>query len=235
MIRENDRVADVVVRRVDYGYFVRPAAETGTGQPRVEPCLGYVVDHPDGLLVFDTGMGSHPEVDAHYRPRRRGLREALAAIGASASDLSVAANCHLHFDHCGGNPLLGSIPVFVQRAELDAARQTPDYTLPELIEGCRFEPVTGDAEVLPGVFLIPTPGHTEGHQSLIVRKADGAVIAAGQSHDTATQYAADQLAWRARRDRHSQPLPDIPAWVDVLQAFDPRIVYFAHDRSVWTA
>jgi len=227
-------MADVSVRRVDFGYFVRPSGETGTGHPRVEACLGYVIDHPRGLLLFDTGMGSHPEVDARYRPRRAGLREALAAIGAQISDLAVAANCHLHFDHCGGNPLLGQIPVFVQGAELDAARRMQDYTLPELIESSRFEPVTGEVEVLPGVLLMPTPGHTDGHQSLIVRRGDGAVIVAGQSHDTATQYAADQLAWRARREGHGEPLPDIPIWIDALQRFDPRIVYFAHDRSVWT-
>lgn len=225
---------DITVRRVDFGYFVRPAAETGTGSPRVEPCLGYVVDHPQGMILFDTGMGSHPEVDAHYRIRRVGLRAALAAIGAEISDIGLAANCHLHFDHCGGNPLLAEIPVFVQEAELDTARRARDYTLPELIEGSRFEPVTGQVELLPGVFVIPTPGHTDGHQSLIVRRPDGAVIVAGQSHDTATQYAADQLTWRAHRDAHGQPLPDIPVWIDALQQFDPRLVYFAHDRSVWT-
>jgi len=227
-------MAGVTVRRVDFGYFVRPAAETGTGKPRVEPCLGYVVDHPQGMLLFDTGMGSHPEVDAHYRPRRVGLPEALAAVGMRTGDLSAAANCHLHFDHCGGNPLLGTIPVYVQGAELDAARTTTDYTLPELIEATRFEPVTGEAQVLPGVFLMPTPGHTDGHQSLVVRRPDGAVILAGQSHDTATQYAADQLAWRAHRDSHGQPLPAIPDWIDALQHLDPRVVYFAHDRCVWT-
>ena len=220
-------MADVTVRRVDFGYFVRPAEETGTGGPRVEPCLGYVVDHPQGTILFDTGMGSHPEVDTHYRPRRVELREALAAIGAQISDVGLAANCHLHFDHCGGNPVLGQIPVFVQGAELDAARQTQDYTLPELIEGSRFERVTGKVEVLPGVFLMPTPGHTAGHQSLIVRRPDGAVIVAGQSHDTATQYAADQLAWRAHRDAHAHPLPGIPDWIDALQQLDPRMVYFA--------
>jgi N-acyl homoserine lactone hydrolase len=233
MICEYGRVADVAVRRVDYGYFVRPAEETGTGRPRVEPCLGYVVSHPQGMIVFDTGMGSCPEVDAHYRPRPTGLAEALAAIGVRIGDLRLAANCHLHFDHCGGNPLLGQIPVFVQDAELRAARQTQDYTLPELLEGTRFEQVTGQVELLPGVFLMPTPGHTAGHQSLIVRQADGTVIVAGQSHDTATQYAADQLAWQARRDGHAEPLPAVPAWIDALQRLDPRIVYFAHDRSAW--
>jgi N-acyl homoserine lactone hydrolase len=189
-------MASVTVRRVDFGYFVRPAEETGTGVPRVEPCLGYAVGHPEGMILFDTGMGSHPEVDAHYRPRRVGLEEALAAIGRQISDITLAANCHLHFDHCGGNPLLGQIPVFVQDIELATARQAPDYTLPDLIEDSRFEQVTGQAEMLPGVFLMPTPGHTDGHQSLIVRRPDG--------------------------------------WIDALQRLDPRIVYFAHDRSIWT-
>jgi N-acyl homoserine lactone hydrolase len=229
----NHGSADVTVRRVDFGYFVRPAQETGTGGPRVEPCLGYVVSHPQGMILFDTGMGSDPEVDAHYRPRRTGLTEALAAVGVRIGDLRLAANCHLHFDHCGGNPLLGPVPVFVQDAELRAARQTRDYTLPELLEGTRFEQVTGQAELLPGIFLMPTPGHTAGHQSLVVRRADGAVIVAGQSHDTATQYAADRLAWQARRDGHGPPLPGFPDWIGTLQQFDPRMVYFAHDHSVW--
>jgi N-acyl homoserine lactone hydrolase len=226
-------MADVTVRRVDFGYFVRPAEETGTGGPRVDPCLGYVVSHPQGMIVFDTGMGSDPETDAHYRPRRTGLAEALAAIGVRIGDLRLAGHCHLHFDHCGGNPLLGRIPVFVQDVELRAARHTQDYTLPELLEDTRFEQVTGPVEMLPGIFLMPTPGHTAGHQSLVVRRADGAVVVAGQSHDTATQYAADRLAWQARRDGHGPPLPRIPEWIGVLQQLDPRMVYFAHDHSVW--
>jgi N-acyl homoserine lactone hydrolase len=227
-------MGDITVQRVDYGYFVRPAEQTGTGQARVDPCLGYVVESTGRTLVFDTGMGVHPDVDAYYRPRRVGLSEALAAIGLQVSALSVAANCHLHFDHCGGNPQLGQMPVYVQEAELAAARHTPDYTLPDLLEGCRFEPVAGQAEVLRGVYLMPTPGHTDGHQSLVIRRSDGAVIVAGQSHDNATQYAADQLAWRAARDGHDQPLPAFPAWLGALQQFDPRIVYFAHDRCTWT-
>jgi N-acyl homoserine lactone hydrolase len=227
-------MADIEVRRVNYGYFVRPAEETGTGGPRTEPCLGYVVAHDQGMILFDTGMGSHPEVDAHYRPRRTALHDALAAVGVQLPDVAVASNCHLHFDHCGGNPLLGRVPVYVQETELDTARRTQGYTLPELIDGSRFEEVAGEAEIMPGIFLIPTPGHTSGHQSLVVRRPDGAVIVAGQSHDTATQYAADQLAWQARRDGHGEPLPAFPGWMDVLQRFDPRLVYFAHDRSVWT-
>jgi N-acyl homoserine lactone hydrolase len=226
-------MTDVSLRRVDFGYFVRPAEESGSGL-RVDPLLGYVVEHAQGTILFDTGMGTDQEADAHYRPRRIELEPALAAVGVRKDDVTLVANCHLHFDHCGGNPALTQVPVFVQAAELQAARYTESYTLPELIEGSNFEQVTGEVELLPGVFLIPTPGHTAGHQSLVVRHPDGTVIVAGQSHDTASQYAADQLAWRARQDGHGQPLPDPPGWVGTLQRFDPKMVFFAHDRSAWT-
>jgi N-acyl homoserine lactone hydrolase len=228
-------MAGITVRRVDFGYFVRPAAETGTGGPRVEACLGYLVAHPDGLLLFDTGMGGHPDVDAHYRPRRRALGDALREAGTRMEDITLVANCHLHFDHCGGNPALSGRPVFTQATELAEARQAENYTLPELIDapGIRYHELAGEAEVLPGVLLIPTPGHTAGHQSLVVRRRDGTVIVAGQSHDTATAFSADALAWRAARDGHPQPLPVPPVWVDRLQRLDPARVLFAHDHAVW--
>jgi len=228
-------VTDAVVRRLDFGYFVRPAEETGTGFPRVEPCLGYLVDHPAGRVLHDTGMGAHPDVDAHYRPRRRSLSEALSDFGLGHEDVRLVVNCHLHFDHCGGNPELPGRPIFAQRAELESARRTADYTLPELIDspGTSYEELDGEAEILPGLLIVPTPGHTAGHQSLVVRRGDGTVIVAGQSHDTSSAYAADVLARRAARDGHAQPLPLPPPWIERLQALDPARVVFAHDHSVF--
>jgi N-acyl homoserine lactone hydrolase len=228
-------MADLAVRRVDFGYFVRPATETGTGNPRVEPCLGYLVSHPAGLLLVDTGMGSHPDVDAHYRPHRHSLDVALAKAGVHVDDIRFLVNCHLHFDHCGGNPALVGRPIFTQSVELETALQTPEYTLPELVDvpGLRYERLNGETEVLPGVLVVPTPGHTAGHQSVVVRRRDGTTVVAGQSHDTATAYGSDTLAWRARRDHHSQPLPLTPAWIDRLQQLDPARVVFAHDNAVW--
>jgi N-acyl homoserine lactone hydrolase len=228
-------VTNPVVRRIDFGYFVRAAEETETGSPRVEPCLGYLVDHPSGPLLVDSGMGMHPDVDAHYRPRRRSLSAALEEVGVRREAIGFVVNCHLHFDHCGGNPELAGRPIFTQRVELETARQSPDYTLPELVDtpGLHYEELDGEAEVLPGVFIVPTPGHTAGHQTLVVRRDDGTVIVAGQSHDTASAYSADFLAWRAQRDDHGPPLPVAPAWIDRLQAFDPARVVFAHDHAVW--
>ncbi len=226
---------DPRVRRVSFGYFIRPASETGTGAPRVEPCLGYVVDTGSLTLLIDTGMGSSPEVDAHYRPLRQSLAAALGALGLQPQDVDLVINCHLHFDHCGGNPQLVNRPIFTQRTELKTATQEPDYTLSELVHapGLKYEALDGQAEVAPGVIVIPTPGHTAGHQSVVVRRVDGTVIVAGQSHDSATDYGADVLALRIHRDGHAQPLPVPPPWMPVLEQFDPARVVFAHDHSVW--
>ena len=233
-------VADMLsrdsVHRVDFGYFIRPAQETGTGQPRVDPLVGYLVAQPEGWLLFDTGMGAgEAGLEAHYRPRRRELGLALRSCGLSLDDVRWVVNCHLHFDHCGGNPQLAGLPVYVQAAELAEARSVDWYTLPELVDfpGARYEELPGEAEILPDVWVIPTPGHTTGHQSLAVRCGDGTLILAGQAHDSATAFTADGLARRAERDGAAAPLPAVSPWLDRLLEFDPARVLFAHDLAVW--
>jgi len=195
----------------------------------VEPTLGYLIEHPfGGSVLVDTGMGRHPEVDAHYRPRRVALGSALRAVGVELDDIGYVVNCHLHFDHCGGNPELAGRPVFTQRAELELARTT-EHTIPELIDhpGARYEEIDGEAEILPGVVILPTPGHTAGHQSVVVIRGDGTIVVAGQSHDNASLFTGDVLA------QHSG-VGHYPVWLHRILAFDPKQVVFAHDNAVWT-
>ncbi|OKJ78665.1 N-acyl homoserine lactonase family protein [Streptomyces sp. CB02460] len=228
-------MGNMSVRRLDLGHFVRPASETGGPQPRVEPVLAYLVRHDDGLLLFDTGIGdAGPETEAHYRPRRRALREALSGAGVGLDDISMVVNCHLHFDHCGGNPLLAGRPILVQDVELATAR-AGGYTVDALIDfpGAMYEEVSGEVEIRPGIRIVPTPGHTDGHQSLVLRRNDGTVVLAGQAHDFASHFASEQLARHAALEGVEPPLPPYHPWLDRLAAFDPRRVLFAHDCSVW--
>jgi N-acyl homoserine lactone hydrolase len=213
----------IEVRRVDFGAFSRPPGETGTGRREIAALFGYVVLHPDATLLFDTGMAvADDETEAWYRPRRIALPEALAAADVRPENVTMVANCHLHFDHCGGNPSLAGRPILVQRRELETAR-TVDYTLPEVIDypGVAYEVLDAATEILPGLWLWPTPGHTAGHQSLVVRSSDGTVILAGQSHHNAAAFAADAGG------------PGGPAWLPGLLGLDPARVLFAHDASVW--
>jgi N-acyl homoserine lactone hydrolase len=223
------------IQRLLLGTFVRPAEETGTGHPRVEAAYGYLVRHDRGLVLLDTGIGrGDAETEGWYRPRRIALAEALGAVGVALNEIEVVVNCHLHFDHCGGNPMLAGTPVMCQRRELVVA-QRGNYTMEHLIDypGSKYDLLDGEAEIRPGIHVIPTPGHVDGHQSLVVTCEDGSVVLAGQSHDTASGWSADALAASATTLGHSEPLPISPAWMERLLAFDPKRVVFAHDAAVW--
>ena len=83
-------------------------------------------------------------------------------------------NTHLHFDHCGQNAVFPHAACYVQRVELDRAKRES----PQLYDwfdfmNARFELLDGDAEVLPGLSVIATPGHTSGHQCVVAQTGDG--------------------------------------------------------------
>ena len=223
-----------VVRRVDFGYFVRPSTETETGLPRVEPLLGYVVRAGDAVLLVDTGMGSHPEVDAHYRPRRRSLPEALAPLGIAAGRRDPRGELPPPLRPLRWEPRAGRAAGVRQRTEIAAARTTAGL---HAAGAARRVGVRGarrrGRDRARGSRRADARAY-RGHQSFVVRLADGSVVVAGQSHDTTTAYAGDVLALRAHRDGHPPPLPEPRgAWVARIQELDPRMVVLAHDHSVW--
>jgi glyoxylase-like metal-dependent hydrolase (beta-lactamase superfamily II) len=198
------------------------------------PSYGHAVEHRDGIFLFDNGAGfGVAEVDETFTPRVRPVADALDAVGISLADVTGAANCHLHFDHCGQNAVLRGMPIFVQRAEWRMVHE-PDYTVPAWVDvpGLTYEVLDGETEVAPGMRLIPTPGHTGGHQSLVIDAPDGAIVLAGQ----ALQSRAE---WEGTDDPRASGLraaPDPDAYarsVDRLRALDPARVHFAHDPAVW--
>jgi N-acyl homoserine lactone hydrolase len=198
------------------------------------PSYGHAVVHRDGVFLFDNGVGfGNEEVDSTFSPKVRSIEDALAEHGISLADLTGAANCHLHFDHSGQNARIPpGVPIFVQRTEWAMVHE-PDYTVPEWIDlpDLSYEVIDGEIEAAPGVRLIPTPGHTAGHQSLVLDTSDGTVVLAGQAvqsraeWDGATEPAASGAS--AARD------PRYATSVERLRSFQPIRVHFAHDPAVW--
>ncbi|MFI8827232.1 N-acyl homoserine lactonase family protein [Streptomyces sp. NPDC053431] len=202
----------ISVERLDLGHFVRPAQEWGGPHDREEPVLAYLVRHDGGRLLFDTGMGTgSPETDAHYRPVRR-------ALGVRPEDVDVVVNSHLHFDHIGGNQRFPDTPVLVQREEL-ATALAGGYTIDSLLPGVRYEEIEGEYEVAKGVLVLPTPGHTEGHQSVVLDQGDRLTVLAGQAYDFAHEFGTPYRPWVGR-------IGELAAGRDVR-------VLFAHDVEVW--
>src|SRR4029079_11812944 len=130
------------------------------------PVYVHVIEHPDARVLVDTGMTElHPAV-ADLDPRLR----PLSKQDFDLAGIDLVVNTHLHFDHCGGNHLFAGRPIYVQRRELDDARSQDDYTIREWVEapGVRYVPVDGELELLPGLRLVPAPGHTRGMQVVVV-------------------------------------------------------------------
>ena len=179
------RAADI--RRIHYGYFVAPEEYPDGGQP--VPVTGFAFPdpaHTGRTILFDTGfapLDDDDEARQRYHPRMRWAREALTESGVDPDSISAIVNCHMHPDHSGGNHQFPGVPIYVQQIELDNAH-TPDYTYPQYtcdFEGAIVEPIEGEYELRPGIRIVPTPGHTTGHQSLFVSTDDGVVMLAGQA------------------------------------------------------
>src|SRR5207248_8877737 len=133
------------------------------------PVHGFVVTHPGGAVLVDTGVGGPQDVLDDWRVVNRSVADALAELDMSPADIGLVINTHLHFDHCGQNAVFKHAPFYVQRAELDRARRESKPLVDWFdFAGARFELLDGDTRIAEGVRVLATPGHTVGHQSVMV-------------------------------------------------------------------
>jgi N-acyl homoserine lactone hydrolase len=211
-----------------------PPAEQELLQREWWPSYAHAVEHRDGIFLFDNGVGfGNAEIESTFAPRATAIEDALAANGISLADVTGVANCHLHFDHSGQNVRIPKgVPIFVQRAEWAKVHE-PDYTVAEWIDapGLAYEVLDGEIEVAPGLRLIPTPGHTAGHQSLVLDAADGTVVLAGQAVQSRAEWdGATEPSVSGALEAQD---PGYAGSVQRLRSFDPVRVHFAHDQAVW--
>jgi N-acyl homoserine lactone hydrolase len=196
------------------------------------PVHGFVVTHPGGAVLVDTGVGGPQEWLDDWRVVNRSVADALAELDMSPADIGLVINTHLHFDHCGQNAIFRHAPCHVQRAELARAqRESPELCDWFGFMDARFELLDGDTEVLPGLEVITTPGHTVGHQCVVVRGDDGAFdLLIGDAAYTPRVYS----------DPDSDRLPagqasDVPAWRDTVRrihSLRPDRVHFCHHTDI---
>ncbi len=216
-------------------------------------CL--LVEHPDGLVLVDTGLGDKETAKFRdiYGVANAGtagptaLEDALAEAGHGAADVKWVVNTHLHFDHAGGNtrragdgPPALSFPnatYVVQQGELETAahpneRTRANYLAPNfgpVSAASRWRLVTGELELLPGVRLLPTPGHTPSHQSVLVSSGGETACYLGDLVPMAAHLPA---AWTMGFDL--EPLVTIATKKRVLAraAREGWELVFEHDPAV---
>jgi N-acyl homoserine lactone hydrolase len=155
------------------------------------PISAYLFETERGYVLFDTGYDpsnsrdpaeiariftSHGWIPPVINPEHE-LDRQLAGIGVALSDIQHVILSHLHFDHTGYlKHLTHARRISIQRQEYEAAfagRAGPAVIESEYqIDGLNWDIVDGDWEVMPGLAMIGTRGHTAGHQSAVVDLAN---------------------------------------------------------------
>jgi N-acyl homoserine lactone hydrolase len=161
------------------------------------PYYAWLIEDPKYTIVVDTAVSVrwrevHPEalVKAYPPHLEQGERldTLLAEVGSSTRDVDMVINTHLHYDHCGNNEMFPQARFLVNATEhrhaknpgwWDAAGYVQAlFNIPKL----KYRMVKGSIEVTPGVNIIPTTGHSPGHQSVVVQlKETGLVVLGGDA------------------------------------------------------
>jgi len=195
------------------------------------PVHGFVVTHPGGAALVDTGCGGPDEVLNDWRVVNRSVADALAGLDMTPADIGLVINTHLHFDHCGQNAVFAHAPCYVQRAELDRAeRESPELYDWFGFMNARWELLDGDVEILPGLSVITTPGHTLGHQCVVVATDDRADVLLGDA-----AYTPHQFAGAPDEDVLPGQANNLVAWrgsLDRIRSLEPDRVHFCHDTNI---
>jgi glyoxylase-like metal-dependent hydrolase (beta-lactamase superfamily II) len=216
-------------------------------------CL--LVEHASGLVLIDTGAGNKEDqkfkamygIDNDGADGRTQLEDGLREIGARPEDVALVINTHLHFDHAGGNtyrdesgkvkPSFPNARYFVKRGEYDYATHTNERTsasyfernfMPVVATG-KFEFVSREREIVKGIRVVPTPGHTPFHQSVLLDSGGDRAFFLG---DLCPTHAHLPLPWIMGYD--VEPLVTLETKRRILhQAEDEGwLLVFEHDATV---
>ena len=202
------------------------------------PVYSVLVEHDDGLFLFDTGFGlEHMErvlpFELPEQTEEQTIPEQLAVCGLSAGDVTTLVNSHLHIDHVGGNRLFAGTPNVLHAKELAQARNHEPFEFYGYsdrswdAEGARFVPVTGDFDLAPGLRLFETPGHTVGHYSLLV--GETLLFAFDVCYSPAAFEKEIQAGF------HNDPVAGVRSIrrVKAVAAEHGAQIFFSHDMDSW--
>jgi glyoxylase-like metal-dependent hydrolase (beta-lactamase superfamily II) len=212
------------------------------------PFNGYLIMHPNGPVMIDTGfgttMGNPGDSPAgelvfgelHMPWVRRRTTEALTDHGLEAGDIKYVINTHLN-DHAGDNHMFPEATFIIQQPEWEWLRESPSVSAWDF-PGRKLELLGGeDVEVLPGVRCIFTPGHTPGHQSIIVTDGDHSELFVGDAAYTIEIWEQpEQIALGHPAYQMQIQVPDgRERWLESvakLKDLNPDTIHFAHDPKV---
>jgi glyoxylase-like metal-dependent hydrolase (beta-lactamase superfamily II) len=222
--------------------------EGGEGEVDL-PIPAYLIEHPKGTALFDSGL--HPDCQHDpagrvgerlarlfafdYRPGEE-IGARLEAIGRDPGRIDLIVSSHFHFDHVGGNAQIPNATLVVQEPEWQSGMD-PDLAAARGFDRRDFDlghplrKISGEHDLFGdgSVVCLPTHGHTPGHQSLKLRLDSGEVVLAADACYFCRTLRERRLP-RFVYDR--QAMLDSLDRLARLEASGARI-FFGHDAEFW--
>jgi len=210
------------------------------------PVMSVLIRSEGKNVLVDTGMPPVAAGDPGGMAREYGwdgmwLRSRVAAtervdeqlrlLGLEPGDVDLVVNSHFHSDHAGGNALFEGVSIAAQEAELSVASESEHYLPVWDAPGLVFQPVSGDWSPAPGVEMLHTPGHTPGHQSMLVRLPERPWLFTFDAVYTEEHWRTGKLG--AVKDV-SQARASVERLRRTAEIEDARLV-FGHDMAQWDA
>ena len=206
------------------------------------PVYSVLVEHDDGLFLFDTGIGmEHMNAVLPFelpeQTEEQTIPAQLESCGFGLGDVTAVVNSHLHIDHVGGNRLFEGTGVrhLIHEKEVAQARNHAPFEFFGYsdkswdYEGANIETFSGDTELAKGLWVYETPGHTVGHVSVLV-DGDRPLLFA---MDVA--YTADALERGIQPGFHHTPMDGVRSIARVKQLAQERgaQIFLSHDMEAW--
>jgi 4-pyridoxolactonase len=206
------------------------------------PVYSVLVEHDDGLFLFDTGidldhMNNVLPFELPEQTDEQTIPAQLDRCGFALDDVTAVVNSHLHIDHVGGNQLFKGTNVrhLIHERELAQARNHEPFEFFGYsdkswdYEGANIETFSGDTELAKGLWVYETPGHTVGHVSVLVDGERPLLFAM----DVA--YTADALERGIQPGFHHTPVDGVRSIARVKQLAEERgaQIFLSHDMEAW--
>jgi N-acyl homoserine lactone hydrolase len=205
-------------------YYEKTLSTRGRGQGVFleAPILAYLIETPNGRILYDVGCDYSKIADPVKRrtwyendefpfgppqmSEEQRLPRRLAQLGLQPVDIDLVFIGHLHFDHGGGLCEMAHADIHVHDRELAAAREPADgaYFADDFAGDYHWKVQHAEYDLVPGVRAIESPGHTAGHMSMLIELPKGPpILLAGDAADLEENLedeVAPGLCWRERED-----------------------------------
>ncbi len=221
--------------------------QRGYGETYDPAMIMFVIVGGEHPVVVDTGTPDPEFVKKHHnyeliRPAEQEPLAALARIGVDPADVGTVIHTHLHWDHCSNDHLFPHARISVQKAELHYAVDPvePNWVAYERLPGLkppwvdvldRIDTVTGHAQILPGISVVPLPGHTPGSQGVLVEAAERRFLLAGDCVNLYVNWDGDDRARHLPNGSLTNLLDNMDSFrrmerldCEIVPSHDPRVV-----------